>query len=149
MTAKKKQDPLDELPEDDEQQPDEDEVKNVPTENKPTGDEVSSTMKAGSGYDAPWVVARSGTPKGLLGLLEDYNMKQVLTKTAEISSWFGRQFTPTKTGQPSKTEAPNGDTRTCAHGEMTFRSGVSRNGKAYKAFFCTAPREDQCSPVWM
>ena len=39
----------------------------------------------------------------------------------------------------------------CQHGEKTFREGVGKTGKPYKAWFCPAPKgtPDQCPPEWV
>ena len=56
------------------------------------------------------------------------------------------------TPAPPAPAAPAGSTAPiCQHGPMTYRSGTGRNGKAWQAYFCPAPKgaPDQCEPKWI
>ena len=35
----------------------------------------------------------------------------------------------------------------CVHGSMKNRSG-EKNGKAWSGWFCPAPKDEQCAPIW-
>jgi hypothetical protein len=48
-------------------------------------------------------------------------------------------------------DAPAGGGHTCAHGDMTYRTGEGKNGRKWEAYFCPAPKGDptQCQPQWV
>lgn len=55
-------------------------------------------------------------------------------------------FTP---GMPDN-QAPANDAPSCNHGPMKFKSGVSKAGKPYKGYFCTAPYgQQQCKAQFL
>lgn len=68
---------------------------------------------------------------------------------AQYASPWGQGGQPQPQAQPSG--APGGEQRSCAHGPMTYRAGVSqKTGKPYKAFFCNEPNRDlQCKPQFV
>lgn len=55
---------------------------------------------------------------------------------------------------PAPVDKPEGSTPTCAHGQMTWREGLSgpnskNPGTPYKMWACPSPnRNDQCRPIW-
>lgn len=121
--------------------------------------EVSVTLKGGSGFDAPWVVIRAGSVADALDQLhDDETLKALLDKAAKVGGYFAG-LAPKSSGggggnggaRPARQEAPNGESRQCTHGEMTFRSGVSKkSGKPYKMFTCNSgDRNDECPPQFL
>lgn len=45
---------------------------------------------------------------------------------------------------------PSPGSPSCNHGSMEWKEGVSRAGKAYKGYYCKAPRgQASCSPVYI
>lgn len=36
----------------------------------------------------------------------------------------------------------------CNHGDMMLKEGTSKAGKPYHGYVCTAPKDQQCEPVW-
>ena len=36
----------------------------------------------------------------------------------------------------------------CKHGDMTLKEGTGKTGKPYRGYVCTAPKAEQCSPIW-
>lgn len=36
----------------------------------------------------------------------------------------------------------------CKHGDMSLKEGTGKTGKPYRGFVCTAPKADQCNPMW-
>jgi|ERR1044071_5826048 hypothetical protein len=47
-------------------------------------------------------------------------------------------------------KATPADAPTCAHGSMQYKEGVSKQGKAYKGWFCPAPYgQTKCDAQWV
>lgn len=120
----------------------------------------SVTLKAGTGFDSPWIVLRGKTVEDLAEQFDGQPgsvLAKLMTRVAKAGEYFATQFS----GQPAQPrgngggqrgggapqgaqEAPGGEKKFCKHGEMEFKSGVSKAGKAYQLFSCTAPRDEQC-----
>ncbi|AGR46464.1 hypothetical protein ODIN_49 [Mycobacterium phage Odin] len=139
-----------------------------------TGD-LSVTFKGTGGYDAAWLVPKySSVDEALVDLGVDPAQVAAL---GQGQKWFalfdrvkkmndhyaslgGGAPAPANNGggsQPQQQsrapqqaqEAPGGEKRFCSHGEMVFKSGVSKAGNAYQLFSCTAPRDQQCKPQYL
>lgn len=119
---------------------------------------ITVTLKGGTGYDAPWVVIHADTPEQALDLLhDDETFKNLLDQSAKVGKYFAEKGAPVKAAsgggdaKPARQNAPGGESRQCSHGEMTFRSGVSGSGKAWKGFFCPTPKgtAGQCEPEFI
>jgi len=133
---------------------------------------VRVTLKAAAGYDAPWITVDGGSIADALAQLEGENAEvaaKLIQKTASVARYFhkeygggapvnvntngGQQSAPRTQGKPAgAAQAPNGETKQCDHGEMVFRSGVSKKtGNAWKGFFCPTPKDTpgQCSPEFV
>lgn len=58
-------------------------------------------------------------------------------------------------GRPANShESPDGDTRDCDHGQMVYRTGVTKSGKnkgqTWRAFMCPSrDDDDKCEPEWL
>jgi|SRR5690606_14341081 len=127
----------------------------------PSGDgKVVVTLKGGTGFDAPWIVIHADSvadalrqfDADLASLMEQ--AQKASAKFAELSSKPAAapaaQSRPSTAAPAGASQAPNGQTETCAHGEMVYRSGVSKAGKPYKMFACPErDRNAQCDPVWV
>jgi hypothetical protein len=133
--------------------------------------EVSLTFKGGPGHDAPWVVVRASTPTEALelvggdptGLDASGVLVELFKRVSRAGYTFsgmapggkasgnggGQQQRPA--GKPEGADqAPGGQKEFCAHGQMEFKSGVSRQGNAYKGFFCPSKdRDNQCKPKFI
>ena len=122
---------------------------------------VVLTFKGGTGYDAPWIVIHAADLQDAHDSVTGDNAS-LLAATMERVQTAGKHFSgmaPTKSsggsaggggGAPAAAQsAPGGETRHCAHGEMVFKSGVSKAGKPYKLFSCTAPRDQQCKAQFL
>lgn len=132
---------------------------------RPTSDgKVVVTLKSGAGYDAPWIVihadsvadAASQIGKELYRLMEltqqaAEKFQSLAPAKAKPATAAARPAAPAAAAKPAYQQAPGGDSRTCAHGEMVFKSGVSKTGKAWSAFMCPAPQgtPDQCEKQWL
>ena len=120
---------------------------------------VVLTFKGGRDFDAPWIVIHANS---LEDAYEQVTVKgELLGKLMERTKNAGAHFAgkppaapqggsePTRQAPAGAQQAPGGETRFCEHGEMVFKSGVSKAGKPYKLFSCTAPRESQCKAQFL
>lgn len=124
---------------------------------------VVLTFKGGRDFDAPWIVIHAAS---LEDAYEQLTTKgDLLGKVMERTANAGRHFAgsapkaapaqsgggaPQRQAPQAAQEAPGGEKRFCEHGEMVFRSGVSKSsGKPYKLFSCTAPRDQQCKAQFL
>lgn len=122
--------------------------------------EVSVTLKGGRDFDAPWVVLRAADPASALAMLEEESLKELLKKAAHYGGVFaglGGGSKPAAGGgnsggggraTPGPTTHPTGRQEFCKHGEMEYKTGVSKAGKPYKVFSCSGPRDEQCKGVF-
>lgn len=85
-----------------------------------------------------------------LGLVEAVS---ALTQLAEggvkatvVDTWESAAPAPQQAAPAAPQAAPSA--HACAHGERVFKSGTSKAGKQYSAWFCPAPQGSQCSPQW-
>lgn len=127
---------------------------------------VSVTLKAGTGYEAPWIVVRGKTPTDVLAQLADENFDQLVrTVVPQYAADFVLAFQQVKQqrgGQAQQGQSQavqnvvnaTGGTvtskvRTCVHGELVRRTG-SKNGKTWVGWFCPTPKDTpgQCDPVF-
>jgi len=124
----------------------------------PSEGKVTVTLKGGIGYNAPWVVIHGATVADALEQINDKELATLLERAQAASKYFGMfgEAKPASTtpaapsGQPTAaTQAPGGQVKTCPHGEMVFKSGVSQGtGRAWSGYFCPTPKNTpgQCSP---
>lgn len=133
--------------------------------NQDDGYGVSVTLKAGSGYEAPWIVVRGKTPTDVLGQLADPNFEQLVQTIVPsyakdlLTAWQQvRQGVAAGQSQQGQSQAVQnvanatggtviGETQTCVHGERVRRTG-SKNGKTWVGWFCPTPKDTpgQCKP---
>jgi len=119
---------------------------------------VVVTLKGGSAFDAPWVVIHADDAADAMAQLDD-TMAKLMQKVATVAKYFHSQVgggspqqqSGSRPGKPAgASQAPGGKGETCAHGAMTYRSGTTKAGKAYEAYFCPEKdRNAQCKPVWL
>lgn len=156
------EDPFDEAPLDGDSQPASPPAKKAAVKKAPAAPEVSDgkitlTFKGAGGYGDRWVVAHVTNPAEGLDLLNDPQFKELLDLSRKVASYDGKDGAAPaaapaapRGGTPQVAQqAPNGESRHCEHGEMVFKSGVSKAGKAYRLFSCTAPREQQCKAQFL
>ncbi|AIW02944.1 hypothetical protein PBI_LARENN_49 [Mycobacterium phage Larenn] len=125
-------------------------------------DGVSATFKFAGQYSDPWVVVKGADPADVLSKVNTAEFKALMDRVQQIAGIYagsgakpagnaggGAQQQQSRAPQAAQ-EAPNGEKRYCAHGEMEFKSGVSKKtGKPYKLFSCTAPRDQQCEAQFL
>ncbi|QBJ00234.1 hypothetical protein SEA_PHARAOH_45 [Mycobacterium phage Pharaoh] len=126
-------------------------------------DGISATFKFDGAYGAPWVVVKGATASEVNAKIHDPEFKELMDYVKRIASVYGapaaapaagggQAAAPAQQAQRAPqgaTQAPNGETRSCVHGPMVFKSGVSQKGNAYKLFSCTAPRDQQCKAEYL
>ncbi|TDB90934.1 hypothetical protein E1264_03770 [Actinomadura sp. KC216] len=123
--------------------------------------EVSATVKAGSGYDAPWLVARGPSAKAIVAEMRTwFGEGGLIHATAETAKAFKKvtgNDRPAASGgaapsqrSPQSSLPPGVEPKSCQHGEMVFRSGTNAKG-TWKGFFCPTPKgtEGQCKPTFI
>ncbi|MBM7771940.1 hypothetical protein JOD54_002144 [Actinokineospora baliensis] len=121
---------------------------------------VSVTLKAGTGYEAPWIVIRGATVDHVAARLEDRPaIGRLITATDAAAKALHKAYSPSAAGsssqQPGKPagaeQAPDGQERYCKHGSMKYMSGISKSsGKPYRGFFCSErDRNEQCKPEFV
>ncbi|AKF14218.1 hypothetical protein SEA_LUCHADOR_54 [Mycobacterium phage Luchador] len=124
-------------------------------------DGVSATFKFAGAYSDPWVVVKGADPADVYDKISTPEFKALMDRVQQIAGVYAgsaakpagnagggggqqRQAAPKQAQQ-----APNGEKRFCEHGEMEFKSGVSKAGNAYQLFSCTAPRDQQCKAQYL
>lgn len=120
---------------------------------------VVTTIKFGSGFDAPWAVFHSGSvqeaeetlnsAKNYLGLVA-----QVAKYAKTLDSGLAVPAQRSGGSQPQQrqnsTPPPGQQGKSCAHGAMTYRSGNGAKG-AWAGHFCPLQKGDpnQCKPIFV
>jgi hypothetical protein len=128
---------------------------------------ITVTFKGGSAFDAPWIVLHAKDTADALDQVSGTNataLADLMTRVQQAAGHFvglAPAKAPVAAGTGSvvssappagAVSAPGGESRTCAHGEMSFKSGVgASNGKPWKAFMCPTPKgtPGQCPPEWI
>lgn len=136
-----------------------------------SGETVRVTLKSGGRHDVPWITAdfpsidvaherlTSAETQGKLVEIFDVTTRAA----AKFQESAERDIKPPQASAPQRggggqqrkpapaaaQQAPNGEKRFCAHGEMEFKSGISKKGNAYALFSCTAPRDEQCKAQYL
>lgn len=125
---------------------------------------VRVTLKAGPGYEAPWITVDGTDVADAADQLSDGSAVDKLVKvTVNAAKHFHGTY---GTGRPASSgggqarqagkpeaadQAPDGEERYCKHGRRKYMSGISKtSGKAYKGFFCNeTDRSEQCKPEFV
>lgn len=137
--------------------------KERPVSNETTQARLTATIKFGAGFDAPWLVVYGDTPQEVEQLLGDSKgLMELIAKAAKYAKTLDSGTAPAAPrgggngggfngGQRHQPTTPPGlETKTCAHGEMTYRTGNGAKGP-WQAFFCPLDRNDPnaCKPIWV
>lgn len=145
-------------------------IDETPKDTKVTAPETDSTSagvtfshKPTSGYDSALLVFKALDPAGLLAQYDDPAVPPLIEKAAKVDAYVKAKFAefaparesgpaaaPAAQRTPPSNSSPGGETKSCQHGEMVYRSG-SKNGKVWKGFFCPTPKDTpgQCSPEFL
>jgi hypothetical protein len=130
---------------------------------QPAGRPLKVTLKAGPGYEAPWITVEADTPAQLASRLDALadaaapaavNASQALQAVYAAARGLDAKVTRTERQEEPRQEqaqtggAPDG-APTCVHGPMIRRTGTSGKGP-WGAYFCPQPKNatDKCEPIW-
>lgn len=124
-------------------------------------DKIVTTLKGGSGYDAPWIVIHSDSPEDALETLNNPAMEDLINRTQEVGKFFAKLGNPAPArgnngggggggnrskGKPAgATQAPDGQQ---APEGYVYKSGVSKAGKPWEAFM-PIDRNSGLKPIWL
>ena len=115
--------------------------------------EVVVTLKAGTGYDAPWVVFHAPDAAAAMAQLSDPNVTALLDRAKLAGSYFsGGNAAPAASAAapvqaaPAGAQAPPPGAPECPPG-FTYKSGVTKAGKPYQGYF--PPQGSDAKPVWI
>ncbi|MEU7830333.1 hypothetical protein [Nonomuraea sp. NPDC049129] len=124
-----------------------------------TEGKVVTTIKYGAGFDAPWTVIHSDSVEDAKNTLNE--AKDLLELTAKVAKYAktldsgpapaGQRSNGNGGGQRQQQPTPPGvASKSCAHGEMVYRTGNSQKGP-WQAYFCSLDKGDPnaCKPVWV
>lgn len=125
------------------------ETKTVTTTNPDSQAKIVTTLKGGSGYNAPWVVIHSDTPEEALNVLKNEDIRELLDQAKKVGEYFGgaSQAGPKNANsQPVASKQPPANAPECPEG-WEFKSGISkRNNKPWKGYF--PPRGSNEKPIF-
>ncbi|MET8382531.1 hypothetical protein ABZV14_05950 [Streptosporangium canum] len=109
-----------------------------------------TTLKGGSGFESPWIVVHAGSVEESETLLNTIYSKGYHERVAKAAAAFNTGGSSGGRGSGGGGAKPPGvASKSCSHGEMTYRTGNGTKGP-WKAYFCPAPdKDEQCSPVWV
>jgi hypothetical protein len=117
--------------------------------------EAVGTIKGGTGFDSPWLVIHAADVNDLRTQLTDNadvvrDIMEALWAASKKFQSYGtvgkvlKESHPTSAAPVGADAAPNGETRSCKHGQMVYKAGVAKaSGKPYRLFSC--PERDRAS----
>lgn len=132
---------------------------------------LKATLKAGPGYEAPWITVEADNPTELAAKLDSLadaaapslvnasNALQAVYQAAralkaEVTSVEKTDEAPIMREEdvrprPERTQANAPGGKFCQHGAMVNRNGTT-NGRGWSGWFCPLPKGDpnQCKPVF-
>ena len=131
---------------------------------------LTVTLKAGTGFDSPWLVFHANSVEEAVETLKHDALDELMDLTARkgkelAKAYGGSQAAPKASGggswgnkTPAAPAASGGavewdaeaDEYTCNHGVATQRKGESAKGP-WTGYFCPQPKgsPDQCSPKFL
>lgn len=119
--------------------------------------ELGFTIKQAATTGAPWLTGKGPKEEVREFLADRQLVKEILDGIHEATTYFGEKLpeAPAATTAAAKpaagpSDAPNGEIRSCKHGQMQYRTG-SKNGRVWRAFMCPTEKGDatQCSPEFL
>lgn len=129
----------------------------------PNREFLTVTLKAGTGYDAPWLVFHANSVEEALESLQHDQLDELMDLTArkgkELAKAFGgstgysKPAGSTSSGykKPAAKQAVSepDEAPECDHGERNWVTGRSAKGPWY-AWMCPADKNDRskCDPMW-
>ncbi|MFF3673596.1 hypothetical protein ACFYYS_06345 [Streptomyces sp. NPDC002120] len=130
------------------------------SENK-TG--ITTTIKFGASFDAPWSVLHTADVNEANAILEAPEFAQYAQNVVTYAKAAQGLYGPVAPAAPAARPAPAaGDAlaglggaqqqgKTCAHGAMSYRESKPGAPKTWKAYFCPTPQgtPNQCKPEFL
>ena len=127
--------------------------KEKPVTQDNTNAKIVTTLKGGSGFDAPWIVIHADDTAEAVAVLRGDSIEELLKATKEVSDKFNggqapaqQRQAPRTQGMPAGANEPRPSDPPMPEG-WTYKTGVNKNGKAYRAYF--PPRGSKESPQWL
>lgn len=128
--------------------------KEKPVTQDNTSAKIVTTLKGGSGFDAPWIVIHADDVDEAVAVLCGDNIEELLKATKVVSDKFNggqkpaqqRQAAPRTQGMPAGANEPRPSDPPMPEG-WTYKTGINKLGKAYRAYF--PPRGSNESPQWL
>lgn len=116
-------------------------------------DKIVVTLKGGSGFDAPWIVVHANDAVEAHNTLKDKSMEELVNLASSVGKAFAATGSPANkrgggqsNGKPAgAAQAPNGQEPPEGY---EFKSGVSKKGKAWKAFM-PLDRDAGLEVIWL
>lgn len=129
----------------------------------PDRDGMVVTVKAGTGFDAPWLVLHADSVEDAISKMQDDSWDELADLTARKAKAFAATFSGPKAAPkapvassggwgakkaPAKVQEPS-EGPDCDHGERDWVTGNSKFGEWY-AWMCPAEKDDpsKCDPIW-
>lgn len=116
--------------------------------------EISTTIKHGAGYEAPWTVVRTPDAATAIEIMDDPDFKKLMDLTGKIAAQVQPEkpaaAAPARSGGYGKpagaAAAPNGETPPEGY---VYKSGISKKtGKPWKAFM-PIDRNSGLEAIWL
>lgn len=128
--------------------------KEKPVNQDSTNGKIVTTLKGGSGFDAPWIVVHTDDAAEAVAVIRGEDFAELIKATKEVSDKFNggqkpaqqRQAAPRTQGMPAGANEPRPSDPPMPEG-WTYKTGVNKNGKPYRAYF--PPRGSNESPQWL
>ena len=78
------------------------------------------------------------------------NIKATAAELGAASAPSGAAYAAAALGGTPVASAPAGDSKTCKHGAMSFKTGTSSRGP-WQGWMCAAPKgaADKCETIWV
>lgn len=93
--------------------------------------------------------------EALLTAAQDYSaligaVAQSFHGSAPVAAVSNSSPKPASSAAPTSTQIVEGQSPTCKHGAMTYKTGVGAKGP-WKGWMCNAPKgsADKCNPIWL
>lgn len=128
---------------------------------------LTVTLKAGTGFDSPWLVFHANSVEEALASLKHDDLEELMDLTARKgkelakaysgSQGFSKPSGGTSTGYSAPSVSagavewdPDSEDYVCNHGSATQRKGESTKGP-WTGYFCPEPKgsPNQCAPKFL
>lgn len=130
---------------------------------------ITVTLKAGPGFEVPWIVRHANTVAEAVEFMQDEQLDELMDLTARKAKEFAKAFggsqgfskpagsTSTGFSKPAASQPAGAvewdaeaEEYTCAHGGAVQRKGESAKGP-WTGYFCPEPKEsnNKCTPKFL